>query len=253
MTIIFANQKGGVGKTTTAMNVAAYAAALGKRILLVDIDPQANTSSAILGREARKSVPNAYQALIGQTPARSAVRKTSIPNLDILPSSPDVAAAAVELAGARYRETYLDRALMPLVPEYDFIFIDSPPGLGLLSINGFFASNFVIIPVQCEYYALEGMAEILQTIQKINKRTRKKIGVMGVLLTMYDSKSRLARAILKEVREKSPDYVFKTAIPRNIKLAEAPSFGKTILQYDPYSHGAKAYFKLTEEIMGLVG
>jgi chromosome partitioning protein len=254
MTIIFANQKGGVGKTTTALNVSAYMAALGKRVLLVDLDPQANATSALRGRNSGLAdVPTTYEVIIGATIAREAIQKTNISNLFLIPASSHLAAAAVELADARYRETYLDRALMPITRDYDFIFIDAPPGLGILTINGFIAAHHVIIPVQCEYYALEGMIELTRTIQKLNMRTRKKIGIMGVVLTMFDRTSKLSHAILKEVRSNAVDHVFKSAIPRNTKLAEAPSFGKTILEYDPYSHGAKAYYQLTEEIVGLVG
>jgi len=243
-----------VGKTTTTLNISAYMAALGKKVLLVDLDPQANATSALSGRIQRMDdTPTTYEVIIGAIPARDAIKKTNISNLFLMPSSPNLAAAAVELANTRYRETYLDRALLPITREYDFIFIDAPPGLGILTINGFLAAHHVIIPVQCDYYALEGMTELVRTIQKLNMRTRKKIGVMGVVLTMFDRTSKLSRAILEEVRGNAVDYVFKTVIPRNTKLAEAPSFGKTILEYDPYSHGAKAYCQLTEEIIGLVG
>lgn len=251
MIIIFANQKGGVGKSTTAVNVAAYTAALGKKVLLVDLDPQANASSA-LRYKVESERPTIYQVIIGQTPARDAVRCTPLFGFDIIPSHADLSAAAVELAPMKLRESYLHRALLPIVRDYDIIYIDAPPGLGVLTINGFVASDYVIIPVQCEYYALEGMAELLRTLGQLNSRFEKKIGVLGVLLTMFDRKSRLAHAVVREVRGKSPNYVFRTVIPRNIKLAEAPSFSKTILEHAPYSHGAKAHLKLAEEILGLV-
>lgn len=252
MTIIFANQKGGVGKTTTAMNVAAYAAALGKKVLLVDLDPQANATSALRGRTHRERI-GTYEVIIRKAIARDAVLQTSVRNLFLMPATSDLAAAAVELSSAHYRNAFLDRALMPIVPEYDLIFIDAPPGLGILTINGFVASNYAIVPVQCEYYALEGMTELFRTIQWLNLNLQRKIGIMGVVLTMYDRKSKLANAVLQEVKTKSSDHVFETVIPRNAKLAEAPSFGKTVLQYAPHSHGAKAYCRLTEEILGLVG
>lgn len=253
MIIIFANQKGGVGKTTTAINVAAYTAALGKHVLLVDLDPQANATSALLGSVPRDSTPSIYEVLIGKVPAREALRQTSIEHLHIIPARADLAAAAVELSHMSFREMYLDRALMPLLYDYDVIFVDAPPGLGILTINGFIAANYVIMPVQCEYYALEGMSELLRTIQKLNERFKKKTGVLGIVLTMFDKKSRLARAVRADVQTKSADYVFRTVIPRNDKLAQAPSFGKTILHYAPYSHGAKAYRQLAEEILGLIG
>ncbi len=250
---MFANQKGGVGKSTTAMNVAAYAAALGKSVLMVDLDPQANATSALLTKEERLRAPNAYQVIIAKATAAEAVRSTAVPRLSIIPASADLAAAAVELAGARGERTaYLARALQPLRGGYDIIIIDSPPGLGLLTINGFVASDAVVIPVQCEYYALEGMAELLDTLGRLNEGGEKKTDVLGIVLTMFDRKSRLAHAIVQEVRAKSPHHVFETVIPRNMKLAEAPSFGKTILEYSPYSHGAKAHLALTKEIMARI-
>ena len=247
------NFKGGVGKTTTANNLGAYLAAKGKYVLLVDLDPQANATSALLGRVRLSGLPGTYEALIRKAAARDVVRETSITNLSLLPATSDLAAAGVEISAIPFRETMLSRALMSIVPEYDVVYIDAPPGLGVLTINGFVASNYVVIPVQCEYYALEGMAELLRTIQRLNASMKQKVGVLGIVLTMYDRTSSLANAVRREITTKSVDYVFRTIIPRNAKLAESPSFGKTILQYAPRSHGAKAYWQLAEEILGMVG
>lgn len=250
--ISLCNQKGGVGKSTTAQNLATFLAALGKRVLLVDLDPQANTTSGI-GLNPRKLEKSIYHALIGKAPAEGLIKKTRILNVDILPASSALAGASIELVDIRGREYKLKEILEPIRRKYDFIIIDSPPSLGLLTINALTAAGKIIIPVQCEYYALEGLADILRTVQLVNTNLKTKTAIMGTLLTMYDRKSRLHRAVAKEIRRKFPGYVFETVIPRNVSLAEAPSFGKTILQYDPYSHGAKAYRQLAEEILKLEG
>src|SRR3989338_5182414 len=250
--ISLCNQKGGVGKSTTAQNLAVFLAAFGKRVLLVDMDPQANTTSGI-GLNPRRLEKNVYHALIGKVPAESVIKKTAILSVDILPSSSALAGAAIELVDMKNREYKLKEVLEPIRKKYDFIIIDSPPSLGLLTINSLTAGQKTIIPVQCEYYALEGLADLLRTIQLVNSNLKTRISILGALLTMYDRKSRLHRAVAKEIRRKFPGYVFEAVIPRNISLAEAPSFGKTILQYDPYSHGAKAYRQLAEEILRLEG
>lgn len=250
--ITLCNQKGGVGKSTTAQNLAAFLAAMGKRILLVDIDPQANTTSGF-GLNPRRLEKSIYHALINKSATEDIIKTTKILNVDLLPSTSALAGAAIELIDMKGREYKLKEVLEPVRRRYDFIIVDSPPSLGLLTLNALTAAQKVVIPVQCEYYALEGLADLLQTIQLVNANLRTKIGIMGTLLTMYDRKSRLHRAVAKEIRRKFPGYVFQVVIPRNVSLAEAPSFGKTILQYDPYSHGAKAYRQLAEEILALEG
>jgi len=227
-------------------------AALGNRLLIVDFDPQANTTSG-LGMDPRRIEKSIYHALIGRVETGDLIKKTQFLAIDLLPSSSDLAGAAVELVDMRGREYKLKEALEPVRRKYDFIIIDSPPSLGLLTINALTTAQKIIIPVQCEYYALEGLADLLRTVQLVNANLKVRVGIMGALLTMYDRKSRLHRAVAKEIRRKFPGYVFQAVIPRNISLAEAPSFGKTILQYDPYSHGAKAYRQLAEEILRLEG
>ena len=250
--ITLCNQKGGVGKSTSAQNVAVFLAALGKRVLLVDADPQANTTSGI-GIDPRKITTSIYHVLIGKSPLEKAIRRTGVLAVDLLPSSGALAGAAIELIDIPRREYKLKEVLRSVDHTYDFIIIDSPPSLSLLTINALTAAHKIVIPVQCEYYALEGLADLLRTIQLINSNLKAKISVMGALLTMYDRKSRLHRAVAKEIRRKFPGYVFQAVIPRNVSLAEAPSFGKSILQYDPYSHGAKAYRQFAEEILKLEG
>ncbi|OHA00148.1 MAG: chromosome partitioning protein ParA [Candidatus Sungbacteria bacterium RIFCSPHIGHO2_02_FULL_47_11] len=250
--ISLCNQKGGVGKSTSAQNLAVFLAALGKRVLLVDIDPQANATSG-LGINTRRLERDIYHALIGKCSVDAVLKKTKFLSLDILPASSALAGATIELVDMRSREYKLRELLEPVRRKYDFIIIDSPPSLGLLTINALTASRSIIIPVQCEYYALEGLADLLRTIQLINSNLKVKTTILGALLTMYDRKSRLHRAVAKEIRRKFPGYVFEAVIPRNVSLAEAPSFGKTILEYAPYSHGAKAYRQLAEEVLRMEG
>lgn len=250
--ITICNAKGGVGKSTTAQNLASFLAAYGRRVLIVDMDAQANTTSG-MGLNPRKLEKSVYEALIGTADAADTIAKTRLLGVDILPASAALAGATVELVDMKGREYKLKVALESVRRQYDFIVIDSPPSMGLLTLNALTAAQKTIIPVQCEYYALEGLADLLRTIQMINANLKAKIGVMGALMTLYDRTSRLHRAVAKEIRRKFPGYVFETVIPRNISLAEAPSYGKTILQYDPYSHGAKAYRQLAEEVLKIEG
>lgn len=239
-----------MGKSTTVQNLAAFLGAFGKHVLIVDLDSQANTTSGmgLFPHSLKKTV---YDALIGRCTGEDAIKKTPLLSVDILPASTALAGAHIELVDIPNREYKLKEVLEPLRRRYDFILIDSAPSVGLLTINALTLSGKVIIPVQCEYYALEGLADLLRTIQLINTNLKARVSVMGALLTMYDRKSRLHRAVAKEIRRKFPGYVFTAVIPRNVSLAEAPSFGKTILQYDPYSHGAKAYRQLAQEILKL--
>lgn len=248
--IAFCNQKGGTGKSTTVCNTAAYLVALGKRVLAVDIDPQGNATSG-LGVEVGAGDRSLYHGLVEDAHPDEFLRRTPLLNLHLLPSHADLAAATVELIPKKDREYRLRSILGHVRRRYDYILIDPPPTLDILTVNALTAADRVIIPVQCEYYALEGLAKLLGTIDLVNQNLKTKIKLMGALLTMFDRTSRLHRAVAKEVRRKFPGYVFETEIPRNVSLAEAPSFGKTILQYDPYSHGAKAYRALAQEMLQL--
>ena len=242
------NQKGGTGKTTSVINVLAYLAALGKYVLLVDVDPQANATSG-LGIEQRNVSLSLYHTLAGGILPEEVVKKTSILGYDIIPSSADLAGATIELVSADNREFKLYELLRRIRTNYDYILIDCPPSLGLLTINGLVAADEVIIPVQCEYFALEGLGQLLRTIELVRENLGSPIKVKGALLTMYDRRNRLARQVRKEVERNFPEYVFETIIPRCVRLAEAPSFGQTILQYDPRSRGARAYYQLAKEII----
>ncbi len=244
--IVFANQKGGVGKTTTAVNLGAYLAEAGKRVLLVDFDPQSNTSSSV---GAKKGVPGIYEVIMGKATADQAIQSCAVPNLSIIPSTIDLTGATVELVDEKEREYFLKRSLGPLAAKYDYIFIDCPPSLGLLTLNGLVAADFVIIPLQCEYFALEGLSLLLKTVNRVQKGLNTELKIGGILFTMYDVRTRLAHDIVQEVTGYFKEKVFRTIIPRNVRLSEAPSFAKPINLYDPECIGARSYQKLAEEVL----
>lgn len=248
--ICITNNKGGTGKTTTAVNLPVFLAAMGKKVLLVDFDHQANATHS-LGINPRNLPFSIYHALIGNVSPSAIVRKSPFFGYDIMPSSPDLAGATVELVGLNDREFKLQQLLKKVEEPYDFIIIDSPPSLGPLTINTLCASKEVLIPVQCEYLALEGLEQLLNTINLVKNNLEHDLKITGVVLTMYSRNSRLSREVAKEVRRNFPGYVFDTIIPRAVALAEAPRFGKTILQYAPTSRAAKAYRELAEELIGL--
>jgi chromosome partitioning protein len=244
-----ANQKGGVGKTTTAVNLGAYLAATGLRILVVDVDPQANATSS-LGVERKSISFSTYDVLLGGVPADQAILLTNQIHLDLLPSTTELAGAEVELVGLMAREHRLVRALGPVVERYDYIMMDCPPSLGLLTINALAAArDGVLIPVQCEYLALEGLGHLLKTIYMVRDNVNPKLKIAGVILTMFDVRTNLARQVVDEVRRYFPAYVFETIIPRSVRLSEAPSYGETILRYAPTTAGAAAYHALARELM----
>ncbi|HSY51970.1 MAG TPA: ParA family protein [Thermoanaerobaculia bacterium] len=244
--VALANQKGGVGKTTTAINLGASVAACERRVLLVDLDPQANASSGIGVTDAE---PSMYDVLIDNTPLREIIRPTEIPTLFLAPSSVDLVGAEVELRDAIGREYYLKRILDPVAADYDYVLIDSPPSLGLLTVNGLTAANSVLVPLQAEYFALEGVSQLLATIERVRGAVNRDLEIEGIVLTMYDERMNLTRQVAEEVRTHFGDKVYKTVIPRNVRLSEAPSFGKPIILYDIRSRGSEAYVSLAREFI----
>ncbi|MEA3273474.1 MAG: AAA family ATPase [Patescibacteria group bacterium] len=248
--ISLVNQKGGVGKTTTAVNLSQYLAEKGRLVLLVDLDPQANATSGVgISNDQIKS--GVYDVLIRNLSPMKAIIGTGSVSYDVIPSSVDLSGASIELANVSNREYRLYDALKTVRNDYDYIIIDSPPSLDLLTINGLVASDGVIIPVQCEYYSLEGLSRLLETISLIKKGLKSDLKVMGAVLTMYDKRNKLARQVVKEVQNNFPGKVFNSVVPRNVRLSEAPSFGKTILNFSKLSKGAKAYNNLAKEIMDM--
>jgi len=247
--IAVANQKGGVGKTTTTVNLSTILAQNGKKVLLIDADPQGNATS---GLGAEKEVEfSTYDILVNDTEIEDILQKTMIKNLKVCPSNMNLAGAEVELVSMMSREQRLKEKLEAIKEQFDYIFIDCPPSLGLVTLNAFTAANSVLIPVQCEYFALEGLGQLLNTVNLVKKHLNKEIQIEGALLTMYDIRTNLSNQVVKEVKKYFNNKVYKTVIPRNVRLSEAPSYGMPITEYDPKSKGAKSYTKLAKEFLSV--
>ena len=246
--ITIVNQKGGVGKTTTAINLSACCSIEGKKILVVDTDPQGNATSGF-GFQKTEIKDTIYEVLTGQVDIRDAIHDTELENLKIIPTNVHLAGAAVELVDMPDRERIMKNALETIRDDFDFIFLDCPPSLGLLTLNNFTAADSILIPLQCEYYALEGMSELLDTIMLIQNGLNPDLKIEGILMTMYDQRTNLSKQVLKEVKQYFNEKVYDTIIPRNVRLGEAPSFGKPVILYDPESKGAEAYTNLAKELI----
>jgi chromosome partitioning protein len=246
--VVIANQKGGVGKTTTAINLSSSLAVMEKKILIVDIDPQANASSG-LGLDIANIDKTIYDVLLEKIPYHEAIQKTFLEYLDVLPANQDLVGAEIELVNMMSRETRLRKVLKDAKKDYDYIFIDCPPSLNLLTVNSFTAGDSVLIPIQCEYFALEGLTQLLNTIRLIQKNLNPGLDLEGIILTMYDSRLNLSKMVEEEVRKYFGDKVYKTIISRNVRLGEAPSYGQPIISFDIHSSGAMNYMKLAEEFI----
>lgn len=246
--IAVVNQKGGVGKTTTAVNIASLIAGKNKSVLVIDVDPQGNSTLG-LGFDKEEETANAYDMLIEASPIKSVIKKTSVAGLDIIPSNIDLTGAEIELVAIEGKETKLKKAVAEIKGNYDYIFIDTPPSLGLLTLNALTAADSVLIPMQCEFYALDGLGQLLRTIESVRRSLNPGLDIEGVVITMFDSRTNLSVQVVEEIKKKFKDRVYDTMIPRNVRLSEAPSFGQPINVYDKSSRGAKAYESLAEEII----
>lgn len=246
--LAIANQKGGVGKTTTAINLATALAAVNQRVVVFDLDPQGNASTG-LGVTAQERRRNAYHVLIGETPLESVARASCVPGLDVVPADVDLSGAEIELVNAAEREFFLKRALNGAAGRWDYVLIDCPPALGLLTLNALAAADAVLIPLQCEFFALEGISHLMRTIDRVKRSLNPKLEIQGILLTMFDKRNRLSDLVASDVRSHFGDKVYETVIPRNVRVSEAPSHGRPVLVYDTNCAGSRAYLHLAGEIL----